>query len=410
MLRLPDFMSIDTTNLWLNISSSEQQKAYRHAQCYSNPTACYNAYLNSVCLYQFLNWLQDWLREEYNLSASVFPSEQDITYIWEVVSGAAIQFGNTRLVLIPTETLDLDVLCVPQEWVDIESWKADYYVAIQINLDGDDDCWMRVCGFTTHRQLKNQGICNEDSRTYCLPLEALADNIISVFTTLELNLQVEVPSIVSLSEAEVTNLLHILGDASVYTPRLFDIPFTKWAALISNSQWRQQLYNRRLGIVKNVASVSSVKESRTVVNLNQWFEKFFEAGWQSLDALVDTHLLNLALEYRSSHSKGLTQKGAKLIDLGMQISGKSVALLLAISTEAEGKTGVIAQVHPTGDDSYLPLNLKLSLVESGNVLQEIQSRSRDCYIQLNHFKVLPGANFSIRLVLGEFSITEDFVI
>lgn len=410
MLRLPDFMSIDTANLWLNVPQLEQQKAHRQAQSYSNPTACYNAYLNNICLYQFLNWLQDWLREEYNLSASVFPSEQGLAYIWEVVSGAAIQFGDTRLVLIPTETLDLDVLCVPQEWVDIERWKADYYIGVQVNLDGDDDCWMRVYGFTTHRQLKNQGTYNQDSRCYSLPVEALADNIISLFATLELNLQVAVPSEVTLSEVEATDLLHILGDASVYNPRLFDIPFTQWAALISNEEWRQQLYNRRLGIVKNTASVSLLNQSTALVNLNQWFEQFFEVGWQSLDALIDTHLLNLALECRGSYSKQLTQKGAKIVDLGMQINGKSVALLLAISTEAEGKTGVIAQVHPTGNDGYLPLNLKLSLIESGNVLQEIQSRSRDCYIQLNRFKVLPGANFSIRLVLGEFSITEDFVI
>lgn len=409
MLRLPDLMSIDTTNLWLNISQVEQQKAYRQAQRYSNPTACYNAYLNSICLYQFLNWLQDWLREEYNLSASVFPSEQGLTHIWEFVNGAAIQFGDTRLVLIPTETLDLDVLCVPQEWVDIKSWKADYYVAVQVNLDGDDDCWMRVSGFTTHRQLKNQGTYNQDSRTYSLPQEALADNIISLFATLELNLQVEVPFEVSLSEAEAIDLLHILGNASVYTPRLCDIPFTKWAALISNEQWCQQLYNERLGIVEN-AALSLQNYSQPKVNLNQWFEKFFEEGWQSLDALINTHLLNLALECRSSYSRQVTQKGAKLVDLGMQINGKSVALLLAISQEAEGKTAIIAQVHPTGNDGYLPLNLKLSLIESGNVLQEIQSRSRDCYIQLNRFKVLPGANFSIRLVLGEFSITEDFVI
>jgi Protein of unknown function (DUF1822) len=79
---------------------------------------------------------------------------------------------------------------------------------------------MRVCGFTTHRQLKNQGTYYEDSRTYCLPREALADNIISLFATLELNLQVEVPSVVSLSEVEATDLLHILGDASVYNPSL----------------------------------------------------------------------------------------------------------------------------------------------------------------------------------------------
>jgi hypothetical protein len=410
MLQLPDLMSIDTTNLWLNIPQVEQQKAYQQAQQYSNPTACYNAYLNRVCLYHFLNWLQDWLREEYNLSASVFPSEECLTHIWEFVSGAAIQFGDTRLVLIPTESIDLDALYVPQEWVDIKTWKADYYVAVQVNLDGDDDCWMRICGFTTHRQLKNQGTYNEDSRTYSLPHKALADNIISLFATLELNLQVEVSSEVTLSEADATNLLYLLGDASVYTPRLFDIPFTQWAAVISNEQWRQQLYNQRLGIIKNTASVSLPNLSKAKTNLTQWFNKFFEAGWQSLDTLIYTSTLNLALECRSSHNREITEKGAKIVDLGMQLNGKSVALLLAISQEPEGKTGVIAQVHPTGNDNYLPLNLKMSLLESDNVLQEVQSRSRDCYIQLNRFKVLPGTNFSIRLVLGEFSITEDFVI
>jgi hypothetical protein len=408
MLRLPDFMSIDTTHEWLNISLAEQKKAWQLSQGYSNPSSCYNAYLNRVCLYQFLDWLQDWLRSEYNQSASVFPSEQGLANIWEVVSGGAIQFGDTRLVLIPTETLDLDVLCVPQEWVDIESWKADYYIAVQVNLDGDDgDCWMRISGFTTHRQLKNQGIYDEVCRTYSLTVNALADNIVSLFATLELNLQAEVPSEVNLSEAKASNLLHVLGSASVYTPRLVDIPFSEWAALISNEQWYQQLYNIRLGLVEN--TVSPLKQSLPI-NLNQWLKNLFEDGWQSVNTLISSNALNFAIECRSSYNQKLTQKGAKLIDMGMQISGKSIALLLAISNEAEGKTGVIVQVHPTGNDSYLPMNLKMSLLESGNVLQEIQSRSRDCYIQLNRFKLLPGANFSIRLMLGEFSITEDFII
>lgn len=405
MLRLPDFMLIDTTHLWLNISQAEQYKAWQRSKLYSNPTACYNAYLNSICLYQFLKWIQDWLREEYNELADVFPSKQSLANIWEFVNGAAIQFGDTRLVLIQTETLDLEVLCVPQEWVDIKSWAADYYVGVQVNLDGDDDCWMRVCGFTTHRQLKNQGVYDPNCRTYSLPVEALADNIISLFATLELNSQVEVPSVVNLSEAEAANLLHILGSASVYTPRLYDIPFTKWAALISNEEWCQQLYNQRNGLVN-----ASLAKQSSSINLNRWFEKIFEEGWLSLDTLINTNALNLAFECRSSYNQDIIQKGAKIIDLGMQINGKSVVLLLAISQETEGKTGVIVQVHPTGNDSYLPLNLKMSLLESGNVLQEVKSRSRDCYIQLNRFKLLPGANFSIRLVLGEFSITEDFVV
>lgn len=410
MLRLPDFLAIDTTHLWLKLSLAEQEKAWQLQKSYSNPITRHNAYLNSVCLYEFLNWLQDWLQEQYNLQASIFPSEQGLAQIWEFFNGAAIQFGDTRIVLVPTEILDLDVLCIPQEWVDIQSWAADYYIGVQVNLDDDEDCWMRVYGFTTHRQVKNQGVYDVDCRTYSLPIDTLADDIASLFATLELNFKVEVPSEIHLSDVEATNLLHILGSTSVYNPRLFNIPFAKWAALLSNPKWCEQLYNQRLGLFQNTTPCYPSNQSPSTVHLGSWFENFFTQGWQSLDALVEAQTLNLAFECRSSDTQGISLKGAKILDLGIQISGKSIALLLAVSQETEEKTAIIAQVHPTGNDSYLPSNLKISLLESGNVLQEIQSRSRDCYIQLNRFKVLAGANFSIKLALGEFSITENFVI
>ena len=34
--------------------------------------------------------------------------------------------------LIPSEAIDDSELEVPQEWVDIPSWAADYYLAVQI--------------------------------------------------------------------------------------------------------------------------------------------------------------------------------------------------------------------------------------------------------------------------------------
>lgn len=407
MLSLSDFVNIDTKHLWLQVETAEQQKAWQLSQHHSNALAVYNAYLNRVCLSPLLAWFQESLQES-TLHPEVFPSEENLPSILEIVNGTAIKVGETKIVLVPTETIDIEELCVPQEWVDINSWAADYYIPVQVNLDGDDDdSWIRVCGFATHRQLKNQGKYNSRDRTYSLPIEQLTENFTLLFATMGLRWQEEVPPEV-MSAAEAQNLLQKLSDASIYSPRVrLDIPFAQWAALISNEQWRQQLYNLRLGKENTIY----VGFPLIQVNLSQWFQKLFTAGWQPIDEVLNSQLGNLAFELRSSSAARKTGvNGVKLIDLGVQLGGQSLALMLALSLEAEEKIAIIVQVHPTGNEKYVPPNLKLMLLESGNVLQQIQSRSRDCYIQLNRFKGLSGTSFSIQLTLDDFSMTESFSI
>lgn len=425
MLSLSDFVNIDTEHIWLQLETDIQEEAWQLSQCHSNPIACYNAYLNRVCLSHLLNWFQEWLGEESTLHAEVFPCEESLPSLLEIINGTAIKVGETRIVLVPTETIDIEELRVPQEWVDINSWAADYYISVQVNLDEDDDSSMRLSGFTTHRQLKNQGKYNDD-RTYSLPIEQLTENFTLLFATLGLHWQEQVPPEVTLSTTEAQNLLQILSHTSIYSPRLrLDVPFAQWAALISNEQWRQQLYNQRVVEEKNTGSTAEISSSLNTepvnsipidsplenVELSQWFQQIFTAGWQSIDKVLNSQLGNLAFEFRSSSIARKTGiSGVKLIDLGLQLGGKSLVLMLALSQEADEKIGILVQVHPTENEKYLPPNLKLLLLESGNVLQEIQSRSRDCYIQLSRFKGLTGTSFSIKLILDDFNMTEDFCI
>ena len=352
--------------------------------------------------------------------------KENLPSILEIVNGTAIKVGATKIVLIPTETINIEELCVPQEWVDINTWAADYYISVQVILDGDDDTWIRVCGFATHRQLKNIGKYNESDRTYSLPIEQLTENFTLLFATLGLSRLAEVPPEVTLSAAEAQNFLQTLSDASVYFPRLHsDVSFAQWAGLISNEQWRKQLYNQRLGEEKNTVltapeySPSSIEAINNVsgnspliqVNLSQWFQSLFAAGWQPIDEVLNLQLGGSAFGFRSSFPNRRTSvNGVKLIDLGIQLGGQSLALMLAVSQEKEEKTAIIVQVHPTGNERYLPPNLKLMLLESGEVIQQIQSRSRDYYIQLNRFTGLTGTCFSLQLTLDNFSITEDFSI
>lgn len=425
MLSLSDFVNIDTKHTWLQVKTAEQEKVWQLSQHHSNAIAIYNAYLNRICLSRLLTWFQSSLQEA-RLRVEVFPSEENLPSILEIVNGTAIKVGETKIVLVPTETIDIEELCVPQEWVDINNWAADYYIPVQVNLDDDDDCWIRVCGFATHRQLKNQGKYNSSDRTYSLPIEQLTENFTLLFATLGLRWREEVPPEVTLSPAEAQNLLQTLSDTSIFSPRVhLDIPFPQWAVLISNEQWRQQLYNQRLSKEKNTLPTAkkyfspsiesmnsvSVDSSFIPVNLNQWFQKLFAAGWQPIDEVFNSQLGSLAFEFRSFSATSKTGvNGVKLIDLGVQLGGQSLALMLALSQEEDKKTAIIVQVHPTGNKKYLPPNLKIMLLESGNILQQIESRSLDCYIQLNRFKGLSGTKFSIQLTLDDFRMTENFSI
>ena len=75
----------------------------------------------------------------------------------------------------------------------------------------------------------------------------------------------------------------------------------------------------------------------------------------------------------------------------------------------EGKLAILIQLHPGGGARCLPPNLKLILLsKAGKILQEVQSRTQDNYIQLKPFKGEEGKRFQIQVSLGSLSITENF--
>lgn len=156
------------------------------------------------------------------------------------------------------------------------------------------------------------------------------------------------------------------------------------------------------------------------VNLSQWLQDTFEAGWQSLEALLGTEkTLGFSLRSRLQPSETVVQR-AKLIDLGLQLGNQSVILLVAIApvirkavsnVEVEPEVEILVQVHPTPENLHLPLNLQLNLLtEDGEILQGVRSREHDNYIQLRGFQGMSGECFDIQLSLGTNSLKETFVI
>ena len=157
-LVFPDF---DPNQFYLEIAENTLERIWQQIDTYSSVSRRWQAYLNQVALKTFLTWLQ----EEHAIKARVWPNRAALPFIWEVVNGTAIEFEGLRLVLLPTDSFDVSEFRVPQEWVDIPSWVADYYVAVQIN---PDDGYFRVVGYTTHRQLKQKGQYDASDRIYRL--------------------------------------------------------------------------------------------------------------------------------------------------------------------------------------------------------------------------------------------------
>jgi len=155
-----------------------------------------------------------------------------------------------------------------------------------------------------------------------------------------------------------------------------------------------------------------------LVNLSQWFEDLFEAGWQSLETLLATESAELASSFRSAPVAELALsfrsapvaelRGCKQIELGMP--SQSVVIIVAIAGESEQEMDIRVEVQPPTGQTYLPSNLQLMVLdEDGEAVMDIHSRSDNKNIQLE-FSGEPGDRFSVKVALGDVSVTENFII
>jgi len=148
------------------------------------------------------------------------------------------------------------------------------------------------------------------------------------------------------------------------------------------------------------------------VNLSQWYKDVFEVGWQSVEAFLDTQTANDALsQIAFRHSIGKSIRRAKLLNLGKQGLGATVALVVILTQWEAANLGISLQVFPQGGETYLPLGLKLSVLdESGATFFETSSGNNERLIQTRQFGGQPGEKFCVQVSLGESSLTEDFAI
>ena len=173
-----------------------------------------------------------------------------------------------------------------------------------------------------------------------------------------------------------------------------------------------------LSHLSQLSVAKSVEASKPEVNLSQWLQNVFAPGWRTVESLFNPAEGSLAFSFRKADGYNKTDaehpehhiRRAKLIDLGLQLAGHSVALVVELRPESHQKTGILLQVHPTSSQIYLPPLLQLIVLdESGAIFLEAKARRADNYIQLQ-FSGTVGEKFSVKVALDDISITENFVI
>lgn len=150
-----------------------------------------------------------------------------------------------------------------------------------------------------------------------------------------------------------------------------------------------------------------LNKSRSVLNLSQWFEGIFEAGWQALEALLDTQSIELALSYRSYRSAPPTAR-CKLIELGKP--EQAVVMMVELTEASEKDREIRLEVRPKQGQIYLPEDLKLMLLnEDRETLIDVPPGSENKTMPLD-FEGEVGDRFSVKLVLGDVILKENFII
>ncbi|MBE9229336.1 DUF1822 family protein [Phormidium sp. LEGE 05292] len=469
--------NIYSEHLWLELSEEDLKQAKPEFRDYSNQTGCYYAYINRLCLNGFLKWMQENLGEDFSFSR--FPNDKIYLNIWEFVNGCGINLNNKRLVLIPSDSIDIADFGVPQEWVDIPNWVADYYLPVGIDLEAK---YLHFWGLVSRETLKAQADYDPIYRCYYLSEDYVIPNLEILETVLHFcpDEKGEVTPLAKISANEAECLIKELSKPSPYSPRL-QAKFEKWGALLNDNSWLQKLYERR---VKPVTSLSAISV------LNQWLDDVVEAGWQTFEELFTPRTLapafrgkrvrgielgtpeNIqravrqlynsqtevafpsnsnepdALVYllQNTQDESIRWKAAeylwtiapnypglpirRVMDLGVQLMGHPIALMVAVLRKLDGKIAVLLRAYPIcnlSEDSQtkdfrddnvsltkLPPGLRLmGLYENGNPIPGLEAVARnepqDDYISL-YFTADLGDRFHVRLTLKDVSITEQFVV
>lgn len=158
------------------------------------------------------------------------------------------------------------------------------------------------------------------------------------------------------------------------------------------------------------------KEQAATVSLHQWIKGVITEGWQTIDELLHPQ----QIEWMGCRSFSITR--GKKIDLGLELNGSSVALIVTLAAENQSaiknqdEVNILIQVSLTkdeyipGENVYISEGLKVAVIDDkGEEVLDTTSRQNDNWIEVE-FSAHFGEKFNVDVILGESKVTQEFVV
>ncbi len=396
----------------IDLEPEDFQQATLLSHKFNNESQKWQAYLKILALFALKRWLSDRHLTLDNRIESLPPNQ--------IISSepmSNLQVGGFKVCLLTNENIVNERIEIPEKMINSPDFAAHLYVLIQVLVESEEAI---LIGFIRHDKLINQSLQTNERGNYQLSLPELNSDS----SHLILNLKYLSPAAIKIPENALAE--------SKYWERL-----TSWLEGILREGWQpvEEILGNRKPIIQMAFSLDKTTEKLSPKVVKKFLKQFQMTQKQrgkiqtdlSQPELSDTEvnkaLVNilqttedeetrwqvaeLLWEIDPSHPAAGVRRA---IDIGMQLAGVPVALMIAILPKPNQRFAVLSRVYPLQDQSFLPANLKLiGLDEMGESLFEIRARQRDDYIQFK-FTADPGDRFSLQIVLNSAIVTKDFII
>jgi Protein of unknown function (DUF1822) len=154
-----------------------------------------------------------------------------------------------------------------------------------------------------------------------------------------------------------------------------------------------------------ISQCQSLQQQQNLVKLSKWIQNNFDTGWETLEALFNSPPSQLAFNFRQSFTTNVER--GKLLKL--EQAGQQIALLVGVTPTKQSEIDISIEVYPMGTETKLPPHLGLILFdETGTSVMQAEARGSES-LEFQ-FSGEPGESFGIKVTLGDFSITENFII
>jgi hypothetical protein len=402
-----------------------------------------------------------YLQESLGLKVeSVYPSlVQLMPLVNKLVDGFAIAIAGVRLIFIPTAEVDLNSFEIEREWVDLSNWYGDYYVPIQVDLEGK---YLHLWGFITHRELQQYAEFDRVFQTYSIHSQYLHNDLDRLWLTCELQAEARIipphgsmltlPQLIPLAAARLIDRLQ--QDRSVFSPRL-EFPFEKWGEILNNPQWLE-LYSQREPTLESTRAITKLSnwlstEIATIAEEWKTISEFFQSpqfatGMRSTDPIderikelticpqvklmhrqIPTDLASLVEIINHTSSKDERWEAIeylwkinpehpalpiyKLLDLGLFFQGENLSLLVSIVPTQRQKFGILIRLSTSDRNCHLPVGITLGRWDEDDRLSR-EVKAKDSGIQCLQliFDADFGDRFSICVTLNNRQFVKHFEV